>query len=350
MDRRDLLLVVAAFAAGCAGVDPSTKSASGKLIEDLDPAAFVVAIGPVDAAAARSGDSALALTLDGPALRERIVDAMVRLRAATRIVTADSLEDARSRGVDVFVSPKLTSAHLSYKEVSDQWWSSGLLWVVTWFGGLAVRSSTYDTHVAFDCAFTNPESSDRTQCASWSGRSDAIDLTFWDRNDAFSWPFFQSLVLPPFWTTDQADVTSATLSDRAVFAAAARLTAFVKEDLEQQGRRQLGQLVHVEPANGSTVGSGIDLSATLTAPERLTSLQIELNDASTPVAELGDADLRRAERPFGDGFEYVIERRIDGLAPGENLVRIRFLIAGQQARRTLHFVQGSGTRVGNGQN
>ncbi|MEM7202990.1 MAG: hypothetical protein AAF628_22210 [Planctomycetota bacterium] len=243
LTRLACLLPIAGFAA-CASTNPSYLDENGTHLKDLTPAPFRVAVGPIDAEELRATeDAAYALTLQsGTELRERVIDAMVtRFDAASAVFAVTDREQAAAQGADIYLEPRLARpVAMEYREVSSSWPGSLGLWLVTWVGGLVVDSSTYDCDLTLDVrVYANLQ--DRSeQIQRQPVQSGAVDLSFMERNDFMSLGTLQALILPPFWTTDSSEATSASLTDAACEQLAANLTRYLKlGPLEQDSRASI---------------------------------------------------------------------------------------------------------------
>jgi hypothetical protein len=131
--------------------------------------------------------------------------------------------------------------------------AAGGLWLVTWIGGLLVPDSTYAVTMDAACRYT-------TVGTNWSFekelQSDTAALSFFERNDFFSGPTLQSLVLPPFWTSDQDDKTGAALSQAAMRIVARQITELMKTDFDELSQNDLKCSIRItSPVNGDPVAS-----------------------------------------------------------------------------------------------
>lgn len=197
------------------------------------------------------------------------------------------------------------------------------LWLVSWIGGLLVPDSSYYVEIDATCSYTIDDSVGK-RTFDKNLASDPVDerfftqLSFFERNDFFSGPTLQSIVLPPFWTTDQHDKTGSALSQAAMRIVAREITALLKaKDFEALHQNALACRIEInEPVNGAAVTSSaipIEITARCVGVP-IKNVAAQANDG--PVIDL------KRERDVGDGL--VARGELQGLRlGGANWVRVR---------------------------
>jgi hypothetical protein len=216
----------------------------------------------------------------------------------------------------------------AHKETAS-YLGAGGLWLVSWIGGLLVPDSTYTVRMDATCRFA--PAGDEAEYFEREIAGGEIDLSFFERNDLISLPTLQALVLPPFWTTDQSDKTSAALTRSSMRLVAQRIATELKQDFERLAEVEFLCSVRVQtPRNGQTVVSP-------TTPITLTAI----SQASDPVSRVTVSVNGGAPEPLEillgrDGASRVEARgELRGLAlDHDNWVRID-VTAGKIYTRTL---------------
>lgn len=309
------LLTIAPLAA-CATDDDHQK------LRRLPPAPLVVV---VDAQAPTVGDAeALHFAATAAEMQGVLVRELRQLDASSRVVTRAEL-GADAADLTVTLVPK-GAVGFSYAGTANVLGAGGL-WLVTWIGGLLVPDSRYDLQWNATCRYARGGADQdfierRVADAS-------VDLSFFDRNDLLSVQGLQSLVLPPFWTSDQTAKTSAALTQSSIHEVAQQIAGDLKRDFEQLAENELGCSIRVQtPPNGRMVTSSevpIALSVTTSSTETVSKVTISVNGAAA-------TDLRIT--PAG---QRTIEARglLKNLKPNQtNWVRIQ-VTAGEVNARTL---------------
>jgi hypothetical protein len=267
-------------------------------------------------------------------VQQHLVEVLTRLDAASSVfaVGADALAEARARRADLLVQPRLQrAASLEHTGISKRWFLTSVLWFTTWIGSFWVEDSSYAAEMTLEFDVFKPAEGVRIDSVSAS--SEKVDLTFWDRNAFWSWGTLQSVILPPFWTTDHDERTSRSLSEVANARQAARLARYLKEELATSERDFLGEVRLQSPANGADVGPVAALRGKVIAKEAITAVAIYLNESDEP--EPAGAPLPGgAEQRIGNVYQVFLERDL-ALRPGRNLVSIEVEISGRHTSRTL---------------
>ncbi len=337
--RPSLLLAPALLLAACGSTAPDYRSRDGLLLlRDMPTAPYRIGVLPLRPGTVRLPAGALTPEhcVD---FRDRLVTALQGLASASDVVPlpADAdPADLRLCGepdrIDLAVVPTLRSpARTGDWQWSGQWWLSGVLWLTTWFGGLAVEDAEYQAEMAVDFEVYHPAG--RRRIAVVEARSSAFGLNFWDRHRVLSFGTLQSLVLPPFLTSDDRARTEALLWRRTCEQLGARLTGFLKEDLLAIEKSYLGD-VKVEPLEPGPDPGSFRLPGRLVAGSRVEEFRVD-RDAEADVVVLTGADMPDLEaQRFGDGFRFAFAPVLT-LQPGQHRLRLWFFTEGPVTTRTL---------------
>lgn len=302
----------------------ATQDASGK-VRHLPPAALFVL---VDAPPARPGGPANSAPGD-PVRAEwvRMIAAELRrLDASSRVVTRAELGNDRPDLVVTLVAKG--PPQFQHTGASSVLLSCGL-WLTTWIGGLLVPDSSYrlDWNAGYRL---EPTSMSAAAALDQPIQSREVVLSFFERNDLVSGPTLQSLVLPPFWTTDQTDKTNAALERAAMRAAALELATFLKQDFEGAANATWLCSVDVkQPRNGQRVtGAEMDVEVLVISRTR--------TDAERVTAAVNDGpEIELSREQTSDGAGTLARGKLRGLRPdAENRVRLR-VFTDKEFTRTL---------------
>ena len=344
-------LAVAAFAlafSSCATADPELLTPDGRPLAEEPAARYRIAVTPVgfpkavEAAMTESGDDELQFTIPIIDLQNRLVEEMVELNAATEVFAAVDREEAVARGADVVIQPTLRQApDMAHNSLSGRWLLSGVLWLTTWIGGMAVDDSTYDAKIALDCDLMTAARHRDERPIAFTANSGLVDLGFWDRNDALSLNFFATFILPPFWTGDNPEITSESLSDRAVAQLGGRVTNFLKFDLIGREKDAFGQIIFdaPTPANGAAVGDSVRIAGRVVAREPIFEIRLERNGETYET--LGPNELPPgAEQQDRSEFQVSFSRTIKGLRHGANTIRMVVKVRDWYTSRTFTVYRG----------
>ena len=292
-------------------------------LRDLPPAPLIVVVDWADDGRApdlRLQDEPVAATRQQMA--EYLAQELRALNASSRVVTRN---DAGANDADVTLTFEPDGA-IDFAHVgASGFLAAGGLWLVTWIGGLLVPDSEYEVRMAGSCRFATDTGNSFDEPVA----SEAVELSFFERNEFLSGPTLQSLVLPPFWTTDQAEKTGGSLARSAMRITARRAASLLKTNFEDRAADGLTCAVRVaSPTNGSTVPAStmpIELVATSHTDTPVQRVVVRVNDG--PEVEL----------PLQDqvAFGYRVRGTLAGLEPGrENWVRIK-VTTDQDFTRTL---------------
>jgi len=299
-------ILLSSLLAACA-----TQQNSG--LRDLPPAPLVVAV-KAEQPAAQRGDG-LAFVATAAEMQQMLVQELRALDASSRVVTAD---DPLAADADLEVT-FVPGGAVTFEHVgTTNFLGAGGLWLVTWLGGLLVQDSTYSVRWDKSAKF-------RYACAAASAPGERevgggdIDLAFFDRNDLVSFQGLQSLILPPFWTSDQDGKTSATLTRSSLRVAAEQITSLLKKEKDfealAEGDFKCGIRIDA-PANGSAVDSPsmpIVITATPRTRAKVSKVTVAVNGGQPVALELTTVV----------GAAHQARGTLIGLVPGaENWVRI----------------------------
>jgi hypothetical protein len=333
--RTDLVFffgVVLLAAAGCASAPREAQEKEASTVRALDPAACQLAVMVSQGPAPSGAPGTLRFTKDVTGLRDAVVQQLASLNTASSVIAVADAKEAMTRDADVLLDLSVTASGApTHRGLSSGWWSSGLLWLVTWIGGLLTDDSTYQTSLTLNGRFVPVGELDLGDIGAVSTNSTPVDLSYWERNTVASWRFLQSLVLPPFWTTDDPELTSQALAEHATMAASVKVADYVKRRLEEEGREKLARLLLKQPATTGTTMAGAS-----------TPLEFVIESTRAPIGELAIAVNGRllgaieASRSDVRGVKTcaAAPRRID-LQPGANTVRIKANVGGKRFARTV---------------
>jgi hypothetical protein len=304
--RRVIAPIAMLMAAACASTDSTDP------IRNLPPASLLVAVEAPTAPLTSSPGAAGEFRATPAEVQRMLTKELQAMDASSRVVAADELAGQRP-DVVVRLVPTAGQPVAFQHEGTSNFLGAGGLWLVTWIGGMFVPDSRYS--VAMDAKF---------QIAlgdAWIERpigGDEVDLTFFDRNDLLSVQGLQSLVLPPFWTSDQADKTGASLTEAAVKIAARQITVALKSEFEQAAANDFGCAVQVTtPKNGQAV-AGTQMPIELVA---LSRSEVPVSRVAIGVNGSTPAEIKLGERVGEDGI--AARGTLHGLDPArENTVRI----------------------------
>lgn len=245
-------------AALCLFALTATSCATGSeadALRDLPPAPLVVAVewgsgGSAPVTVSYDGQTAQATAAE---MGELLAQELRALDASSYVGTREDLAD-RDPDLTLVLEPRsnLEFAHVG----TSNFLASGGLWLVTWIGGLLVDDSTYSIGMDAICRYSlDPEDYfERTLTGS------EVDLSFFQRNDLLSMQGLQSLILPPFWTSDQTDKTSDALKRSAMRVAARQIAGELKTDYEQLAEDNLRCSIKLaKPAANGMVVTGMTM-------------------------------------------------------------------------------------------
>ncbi|MFQ5503415.1 MAG: hypothetical protein ACE5F1_01305 [Planctomycetota bacterium] len=327
----------------CATTDPAFFSRDGRPLEKLDPVPYRIAIAPIEletGSMRSSSPSDLKFLYDPPRFQKKLVDALTELNTSVEVVEASSSDlegpPSEKQRWDLLVRPRLTSpAVLRHEGTSGSWLVSGLLWVTTWIGGLFVSDSSYEAKLALDYKIEIPGGREIGLCR---GQSTKMDLGFWDRNEGISGGFFQTWILPPFWTSDDSEVTSKNLSEAMTRRVAADLTKYLKEGFQGPEEEFLARLVLKQPRIGSKVGDSVTLDGELVARWDIEQLKVFLNDGVEPI-DIGKLSPIDQQKQADGKYKQKLKAVIRNLEKGKNHIIIEVRTNNRVSTKTIEVIR-----------
>ncbi len=306
----------------CSSVEPMAN------VRNLPPSALTIAVEAVPSVLLGESTDGLAFAASAAELRDMLVDALRAVNAASRVVPATEDNAAHA---DVTLNLSFREPVTMSHQGTSSYLAAGGLWLITWIGGLLVPDSSYNVKLAADCSLKFP----RPRSIVRAVGSKAVSLSFFQRNDFLSWSTLQSLVLPPFWTTDQKDATSAALTKRSVDNLAEEIAAFLKQDFEERAlETDFCRIELLEPTkNGAPVpGTSMLIEFAVIAKDEIKTISVAVNDeAPRPVTPT-----RSEQRQFDD-YRAVVALELQGLRQDQdNWVRV-VIETKEEFTRTLRF-------------
>ncbi|MFK7740380.1 MAG: hypothetical protein AB8H80_08645 [Planctomycetota bacterium] len=242
--------------------------------------------------------------------------------------------DLRAIAPDLTLTMRQEEPIVCSHEGTSGFLASGGLWLVTWVGGLLVEDSAYRVAMNASCTFANSEDNR----AERSITGDVVELSFFDRNDLVSWPGLQSLVLPPFWTSDQTETTIDALKRSAMRIAARKIANDLKVGFDERYQNQLRCAVEmVQPARNKSEVTGVSMP--LDVRIRIDTDEDE-EEPVTVEASINGGDYSALEVQPDELNNLALRARgtLNGLAMGtDNWVRLR-IRAEETFTRTIRLV------------
>ncbi len=342
--HRQNLLVTALglLLAACSSSGAEYYAPDGRHLRDAEPAPYRIAVSEfslrdhvMPAVQGENGSLPLAFSVDE--MRDRLVEDMHQLNAASAVFAVDGESDvaqAVGAGADLLLRPRVTAFHVSHDGASGNWLLSTSLWLFTWIGGLLVDDSNYQAQLQVEWEIVNTAPADEHRITRISTSSSQEDLAFWDRHSVVSAGTLQTFILPPVITFDSDSATSEALCDRAVTHVAAQITQYLKSGLDGQDQNLIGRCRIDNPRNGATVTDPVTLDGVISARDRITSLTVAVND-ETVVQRDGDEMPSRLRQKIGNVFEVDLPEVPLALRDGDNVVAIAFEVDGVRSSRTL---------------
>lgn len=308
-------IAVAFLAAACATGENSSA------LRQLPPAPFVVAVETVAPAATKEGMGFAATSAE---MQSMLAEELRALDASSRVLQAGE-PGAKEADLSVRVVPQ---GSIDFEHAGTaNFLGAGGLWLITWFGGLLVPDSTYTVRMQGTCTFKPAGGSEKTKLLKLT--SDEVDLSFFERNDLFSFPGLQSLVLPPFWTSDQSTKTCQSLSRSSMRLAARQIATELKQNFELRADRDLDCSLRAENlTNGQQVDKpslDIVVVAKWSTREPVDTVSVSVNDAEWVALTKGAVAGNSAK------FEGVLQNLRTG---DENWIRIQ-AVGANTYKRTL---------------
>ncbi|MCB9917392.1 MAG: hypothetical protein H6832_03220 [Planctomycetes bacterium] len=315
---------------GCKSVDPDLRRDE---IRDKAPAALKVAIcQPTFSFQANASNASLNFGSNATALHDALFEQLSELNTVTSIVKAAGAGD-ETDGADVYIESELLgSPDFDSSSFASTWLASGGLWLVSWIGGLLTDDTAYQSSLTLKFKVKNAVT--RGDESSGELPLGSLSTSFWERNRLLSFSGLQSLILPPFWTSDDTSTTSTALTNRATEAFALRLANYLKSDFERSARDAgTGSLELRGLVNGtSTTNAKIQLIGTIVTDEKLKALSIAVNNTDLGAVEM-------ESKLVDTKWETPINKSIP-LNPGENEIHLEgSSTARSDFRRTLRITR-----------
>ncbi len=336
-------LCVALLFAACASTPRALRGSDDKPIRDAAPAPYRIAVAPVEVdasvrvGAADEGDKWYLSTGSSGELRAMFVESLRELGASTEIAMLEESPDAADldQVYDLVLVPRLTRADFEYSGASDRIWASTGAWLFTWIGALWVSDAAYDgAGFALECQIYDPHSQEQMVNPVVFDPGE-LRLKFWERNDAWTTGFFMTLVFPPFWARDKADVVSDSLTRNAMRHLAGRVKRYLLEDHDARvSEDRFAQVTFSAPGNGSQVGESMDLACNVKTRQPVLSALVFKNgeplqaEGGVSVSELPDPSAQMREI----GYEFDMSASGIPMDPGANTIRLLLILEG--GRRT----------------
>ncbi len=312
-------------ASACSTVDPDAVRG--------DPAALVVAITDVEHGERLAVDAGgLGFRGGASKFHDVLLATLTKYGAASDVIV---WQEGSEVFPDVLITPVIERAEpFVHEGVSSGFWASGLLWLGTWIGGLAVDDSNYDTNLVVRFDVRDAVSDFEIQAVNASGGM--VSTSFLDRNSFFSWSTVQALILPPFWTSDDIESASVELTDRAVTNASVELVRFLKSEFEPRCMEtSQPSFTILDPDNGARLPVG-EAKLRFRLESRTTpfsALTISVNgQAVSHDEEVTSIPPSRPGQPHRLDHECMIPLEL-----GDNFVRLEF-VAGSTFTRTLRLI------------
>lgn len=325
--NRFAVAMLGAGLAACSGVDAALRDSTGAPLATTPPVQFRLAVGP----ATQDGDT------EADRLRDEVVRWLEDLEACSAVF-AVATPDAAAGRADLYLQlhPATSTpadhpaAHLGTSGAAVP--VAGL-WLTTWFGGFLLRDSAYRGSLVLQCDFLGAD--DGRSLGRLVADPGTIELSYFERNPFPSWSFLQTLVLPPFWTTDDPAATRQAVAQRSLAAAAGRIAAFLKEELEPGLDRDAAiRLRLLSPnRNGAQVENPCALEFQLLSRQALQHVTVHLDTDRNRVLAVHEP---RAVR-MGVDLVHNLRVALPTLAPGRHLLMIQARGDDGVLQRTLRF-------------
>lgn len=315
------------MALACAGISflaaACASSDTGAAVRGLPPAPLLVLVERAESATPTKG-ATLSFSATEAQIQTMLAEELRALDASSRVVTPTELGQGKADVVVRFMpNGPIEFAH----QGTSSFLGAGGLWLVTWIGGLLVPDSRYSVKVGTAARCRVQFGDAYFERSIDSGE---VDLSFFDRNSLASWQGLQSLVLPPFWTSDQSEKTSEALTRATMRLAARRIAVLLKSEFEDAAASDFGCKVKVDVPKNGEPATATRMPITFTAYSRSDS---QVQSATAVVNDLAPQKLVLGDRVGEDGV--IVSGMLEGLDPTrENWVRLR-ITADRTYTRTL---------------
>lgn len=337
--RLSCLVPLALAGWGCAGASPHTLDRHGVPLADTPPAPYRVAIAPLvlgeefsRAQAGPEGRVQPRVVFSAQDFRTRLIDGLARHRTLSEAFPVGALDllEAQDGRADLLLRLQWADSRITSEgPAGGAAWMSALLWATTWAGSLWIRDSEYATGCTLRGSLVNPYLGRTVQ--RFTITTGPVRLSFWERNPFLSLGLLQSLVLPPFWTSDDRTRTDQRLSEEIVAQLAAELARFFKDDLAAVEDPAAGASARIrieQPDSAGAASSYTHVAATVSSPHPIQEALLFLN--GRPVAAIP-----APTQPGADGHYRLDIARPVALLPGRNDLQLRVLAEGEITSRTV---------------
>lgn len=326
-------LLAALFLQSCKTAVPELLDTEGSPLSQSEPATYRLAVAPfklppgVEAALRVTGVRGSAVELQAD-----LVSALVEMHTASEVVPIDSPDafSAYNVDADLLLQPRLKEARFGRDGLTGRAFVSGLLWLTTWCGSLWVEDSRYRASLVVDYDLLDPHTG-RVLARDQSARSQQTDLSFWERNEAFSPGFFLSLLVPPFLVGDNRRHLGDSLAARANSLVAAQFKTFLLNELPARQAQLLARMELLVPSNGSHTTEPVSFEWEVTAKGGLTEAAVLVNDEVYRTWKTEELEALAAE----DGGVRIGVPDIPMPKAGRNLVRFLVNVDGLWASRSV---------------
>ena len=255
----------------------------------------------------------------------------------------DALKEAQKQRADLLIMPRRAEPpRFTYLGTTNTV-ASFLLWLTTWIGGLHVQDQTFDARAAFDFFIINPY--DGTTLATYTATSDHMDLTLWERNEReFQSGVGWSLIMPPYFAPDEPEPVSNMLSGMVCARIAARLGGYLKQDFVYKEHETIGTLRELNRKNGSEIeGPWLRLTGEIVADKPITDFALYVGDRTKPhdteALSTKEEDQLATDQAQGSIYRIELKPPLIPLKIGQNLIRIEFAVQGRYTSRTLYYTR-----------
>jgi hypothetical protein len=331
---------------GCTSVDPATVSEDGRLLSDLPPIPYRIALAPFGGQGLGAGGRRLGFVYQSNELHGMLEKHLAALNVATEVFSLDATPDPeapkdidptlwkaiRARA-DLLVRANIVeSPQMASEGWSDRWPIAVGLTAFTGPGQDWVESATY--HAKFGVDFTVESPRYLHPIGVVACRIDRQELDHWDRHGVFSVATLASVLIPSFLMWDDDATTAQALSDKICSAVAARLAKYLKIELGAAQSRFLGEL-HLDQSAIPSRPGRVPIRGKISARNPVHALDLWVDAETEPRIQLGRKELGEAteQRRVG-GYEATFDRAVD-LPAGRHLLQFEMVIRGQRTSRTV---------------
>ena len=251
-----LLLLALGLLGACRSADTALLDRNGREVQQLPPAAFRIGVLPARLQAQDLGSQSQfrLTTADGAAFSDLLVTELRAMDAATEVISLSGADENPESltDLDLVFAPEVRQ--IGFAEDSTRTGkavASTFLWLFTWIGGWFIDDKEFQTGLRIETTVRNVESQRLAATLDLTEfESGPLDLTFFERNAAWTTSFFGSFFLPPWAISSGFERTSETLTQRSSAHLAARWKVYLLDEFES---RQSYRLWPIDLVNGQTV-------------------------------------------------------------------------------------------------